>query len=220
MPQIAASTLRSAVTGIIFRSPFEFTGAAFTRQAYIAADAITRLHRNVRSFREPLEEVHKIVIPLSIGANFRASGRPPWPALSDATLKRRGWKPSEKVTIGGRTFRGTRPKPTHQMKFQSPFGMLYVTGHLFKMAMRRNMWSISNNQLSFRPIFFSGKVSYGPFQQLGTRNMPARPFIRLTEGEKDLILDIFEDWLRLKIGKYWTIVENQGKTGTTIIGDY
>lgn len=217
MVSVNASAIRSSIGATVFRSPFEFTGKAFTHQAFVDAAAIDMLNKNIKTFREPLEEVLKIVIPSSIRLNFTNQGRPAWAPLADSTLMKRGWKPSQNVKIANITIKGAKRKRPKPGKWESQFGMLKQTGRLFKMAMQRNMWEIHNNQLSFRPVFFSQKVTYGTFHQLGTSKMPARPFIQLTDGEKSLVLDIFDDWLRLKISKYWSITEDEGRLGTIVV---
>jgi len=175
----------------------EMNGEEFRRRAYLDARDIDKLHASIKSFREPLEQsLDKVVIPAII-KNFAAQGRPPWVALKDSTLQRRSWRPTTRSKTGKIS--------TSIPVAGGSFRILDSTGRLRKAATQKNMWDIKDDQLTFRSTFFSGKVPYGVFHQLGTRNMVARVFISLRFDEEEKIQDIFGDWLLSRINKYWTM---------------
>lgn len=176
----------------------EMDAEGFKRRAYIDARDIDKLHDNIKSFREPLQmSLDQVVVPAII-KNFAAQGRPPWVALKDSTIQRRSWRPT------------TASKGRHAISTSVPVGgghfrILDNTGRLKKAATQKNMWDIKEDQLTFRSTFFSGKVPYGAFHQLGTRNMVERVFISLRYDEEEKIQDVFSDWLLSRINKYWTM---------------
>lgn len=186
-------------SGLKFSSPFGPGpgGEGFVKQAYIDANAIELLAANVKSFKDPLEQSLREVVVPSIRKNFESQGRPRWMPLSKETLISRGW----------REFGVVRRKhlSTKAPMSKSGFRILDRTGRLKGAATQLNMWEVKDNQLTFRVNFFSGKVPYGVFHQLGTDNMYMREFIVLGGGDRDEtdIQIIFDQWLIKRIEKYW-----------------
>lgn len=174
----------------------EMNDQEFVRKAYIDASDIDKLHYNIKSFREPLQQsLNEVIVP-AIVKNFASQGRPPWVALKDSTVKRRSWR---KTTL--KNGKVTTSIPIAGGNFR----ILDQTGRLKKAATQKNMWEIKNDELTFRSTFFTGKVPYGVFHQSGTRYMTARVFISLRYDEEEKIQDIFSDWLLARLTKYWSM---------------
>jgi phage gpG-like protein len=181
-------SVAGAGNGMQIGNPFGFAAGEFVKQAYIDATNIDKLSTSVKSFREPLTLSLNSVVQPAIVANFAAQGRPRWQPLAASTL------------ISRNPLRTTRKNSKAR---SSGNKILDRTGRLKNIATQKNLWEIRDDQLTFRVVFFTQKVTYGAFHQLGTRNMPARPFISITEPEENRIEDIFELWLQNRIRKYW-----------------
>lgn len=186
-------SISDAGNGMQIGNPFSFGANGFVRQAYIDATDIDKLSSSVKSFREPLTLTLNAVVQPAIVSNFANQGRPRWTPLAAATLDSRNPRKTTKKNAKTKSS-GNR--------------ILDRTGRLKNIATQKNLWEIKDDQLTFRVNFFTQKVTYGAFHQLGTRNMPARPFISMTEKDEDDVEDIFELWLQTRMEKYW------GRSGT------
>lgn len=186
-------SISGAGNGMQIGNPFSFGASGFVRQAYIDATDIDKLSSSVKSFREPLTLSLNAVVQPAIVSNFADQGRPRWKPLSAATLASRNPLRTTKKNVKTKSS-GNR--------------ILDRTGRLKNIATQKNLWEIKDDQLTFRINFFTQKVVYGAFHQMGTKNMVARPFISMTEKDEDDVEDIFELWLQTRMEKYW------GRSGT------
>lgn len=186
---ILRSSSGGAGSGMQIGNPFSFGAAGFVKQAYVDATDIDKLNVNIKSFRDPLKLVLNNIIQPAIVKNFASQGRPEWRPLSEATKTRRG---PHKPRAG-----------TKKRRSSLNMRILDDTGFLKKIATQKNIWEIKDDQITFMVNFFTQRVPYGGFQQLGTRNMVARPFISITDGEAEEIELVFEEWLEKRIRKYW-----------------
>ncbi|SRR5213593_4410086 len=75
--------------------------------------------------------------------------------------------------------------------------ILQETGTLRSVATSDGIWNITRTEL-IGSGSFSG-ADYGSYHMSGTRNMPARPFIGLSEGDVNQISIIFNEWLGTEV---------------------
>lgn len=104
----------------------------------IVAKDIERLGLDIRSFKEPLSRVVKMVMIPSIRKNFDAGGRPAWEPLAEGTIKRRD---------------------------NSAWPILDETGKLRRKATQFNIWTITAGSATVRAL--PSDVFYGAFHQAG-----------------------------------------------------
>lgn len=202
---VPISRIMGATSAMVFGPPFGpgEMGIGYVKQAMVDAAAVDRLEQNIKSFKVPLEESLREVVQPSIVKNFAAQGRPRWMPLSEATLRSRGWTPMGTVRRKHLSMSAPMSK--------GGFKILDRTGRLKRAATQLNMWEVTETELKFRVTFFSGKVPYGPFHQLGTDKMYARQFITLgAPNDEDKIRLIFDQWLIKRIEKYWGSVQFGG----------
>ena len=125
-----------------------------------------------RTFRVPLTKAVDSVMTQHIIEQFEAGGEPPWEPLAESTTQRR----ARQGTLGG-----------------YPQDILVESGTLFEAATRRARWTITGNEAYFSNL--PSRAQYGFFHLTGTGNMPARPFIQITNQEFDEVENIFGRWV-------------------------
>jgi len=104
----------------------------------IVAKDIERLGLDIRSFREPLTKIVKLVMIPSIKKNFAEGGRPSWEPLAESTIIARKY---------------------------SAWPILEVTGLLKKRATQFNIWSINLTTATVKAL--PSDVYYGAYHQSG-----------------------------------------------------
>ena len=164
----------------------------------VMARRVDKMGLDIRSFREPLHRVLKEIVIPSIKLNFHKHGRTPsgqgnaWERLSEWTEQKKGHG---------------RP--------------LLLTGALQKTMERQNIWHLDGEKLLLANL--PQEVWYGVVHQQGAgdpdaaadmwfdpvaqvyvnvgdsdggpSNIPARPFVQLTDEEIEMIDEVFLDWL-------------------------
>lgn len=109
--------------------------------------------------------IEEVVIP-EIEQNFMSGGRPPWELLQDTT-----------VTIKSRLGFGLEP--------------LIATGNLLEEATSISNWDIADDEASL----VLGSADYGYYHEFGTRNMPARPFMTISEDTLAQMEEVLNEWV-------------------------
>lgn len=124
---------------------------------------------DIRSFREPMKRSVQGVVGPAIRHQFDVGGDPPWEPLKDVTI-------TKKQNLG----------------YRQPEAPLIATGKLRKVAGQLNVWNISRD--TAEAVNLKG-AEYGEWHMAGTRFMPARPFIRITDDNMDEIQQVFSIWI-------------------------
>lgn len=137
----------------------------FYPQVEVTAEAIERMAKKYRNFKQPLNESLRMIIIPSIKANFAAEGRPKWLPLAAATVRRRG----------------------------SAHPILDRKGKLRRKASQINIWSVERDQMYVSGL--DVRVFYAKFHQGGTFIMPARPFMVFHGMDIRGIERIFKNWM-------------------------
>jgi phage gpG-like protein len=166
----------------------------------IVAKDVQRLGMDIRSFREPLVKIVKLVLIPSIQKNFVEGGRPAWEPLAESTVR---------------------------IRHYSAWPILQVTGKLKKRATQFNIWDIGSGTATIRSL--PSDVFYGMFHQAGVEgheadmsralaakparkgvvsaadimqasggegwSLPARPFIMYQEQDIPKMEAIFAQWM-------------------------
>lgn len=132
----------------------------------IAAD-YAEVGLQIKSFREPLKRSIQQVMAPSFAKNFDAGGRPAWEPLADSTL-------ADKAALG------------------YPDDILIRTGKLKRVAQQLNIWNITTEEAYVDNL---PNAEYGFFHEGGTRFMPQRIFMDVTEQDEDAIAEVFENWI-------------------------
>jgi phage gpG-like protein len=104
----------------------------------IVAKDVDRLGLDIRSFREPLIKIVRLVMIPSIKKNFSSGGRPPWEPLAADTVKARGY---------------------------SAWPILERTGRLKRRATQLSIWDIGLTSATVRSL--PSDVFYGYYHQAG-----------------------------------------------------
>ena len=148
-------------------------GPDFYPQIYASEQAIKKMTRKFRSFRDPLNEsLRSIVIP-SIRRNFEVGGRPKWKPLSPSTVRQRG---------------SSRP-------------ILIRSGTLQKKATQINIWRVEATKMYVDGL--DKRVKYAAYHQGGTRLMPARVFMLYQNEDIAGIEMIFDRWIGKVVQQNW-----------------
>lgn len=142
-----------------------------------------------------MEQAIDEVIQPRIKENFRtesAAGEK-WANLSDVTIRdrqRRGFTPIKK---------------------------LHRTGRLEKAATtRRAIWTFKAREAYVDPRKLTARVPYAMYMEEGVDiRVPARPFLRITEGDAKQIEEIFGDYLMRRemaaaVGIRWALARRAG----------
>lgn len=168
----------------------------------VMARRVDKLGMNIRSFREPLQRVLREIIIPSIAMNFHKHGR-------DASGQGKAWQP---LTTETQVKKGhARP--------------LVDTGDLKATMRRQNIWHLDGEKLLLAnlpsDVWYGvihqegsdaytrsgGKIDLGGafvtydeindrFNNVGEEGaIPARPFVRLTNEEVEMVDEVFLDWL-------------------------
>lgn len=132
----------------------------------MVANDMRQLAGDIRSFREPLKLAIQGVLAPSIRKNFDEGGRPAWPELADATIKR---------------------------KKRNKDKILVESGKLRRVASQYNSWTVTTNSATLDVL---PGAEYGSFHETGTKNMPERPFSTIQSDDADEVELVFEIWLR------------------------
>lgn len=138
------------------------------------------LAKGFRTFRQPLTHAVDTVMQQHIIEQFEEGGKPPWEPHAESTEERR----SRQGTLGG-----------------YPQDLLIETGTLFDAATKRARWTITGDEAYFSNL--PSRASYGFYHLTGTGNMPARPFIQLTDRDIDDVEGVFGKWVDGMILKNW-----------------
>lgn len=126
----------------------------------------------IQSFREPMKRSIQGVVGPAIRDQFDAGGDPKWAELRETTI-------ANKENLG----------------YRQPEAPLIATGKLRKVAGQLNVWNISRT--SAEAVNLPG-AEYGQWHMTGTRaphNMPARPFLSISDDNMDEIQQVFAFWL-------------------------
>jgi phage gpG-like protein len=174
--------------------------------ASVLGGMLSRFSGELRSTREPLEQIRDTVFTPRMGWNFanQSAAGSRWEPITDSTRKA-----PERSTLS----RGNNP-------------ILDVRGRLKRIAAQKNIWVINGQQAE---IFITqdsinaaqgGNAWYGGLHQLGyaARDgspIPARPWIAFTEGDFQKAGEIFGDWL----GSKWSLTVAGGSTVGEIYSD-
>lgn len=131
------------------------------------------LFADIRSYREPMEQAVDEVIRPRIRENFRSES-----AAGDK------WQPLAQNTRQQRQRLGFAPAGP----------MLRRTDALYKTAQQKNIWTFSRRRAQIDEAALESRVSYALYHQEGTLEMPARPYLVITEEDADKIERIFADY--------------------------
>lgn len=146
----------------------------FFPQIQALAADVDDMARKFQDFTEPLKFSLSQVILPSIAKNFAVQGRPKWKALAASTI----------VARRGRT---------------GP--ILRRTGNLIGSVLSTDNWIISKDMLT---IDYTSIPIYGAYHQLGTKRMPARPFIMYQPEDVEKIVEIFAAWTDKIVAQEWS----------------
>lgn len=124
---------------------------------------------DIRSFREPLKRSIQGVVGPAIQHQFDVGGDPPWAPLKDVTV-------AKKESLG----------------YRRPNAPLIATGKLRRVAGQLNVWNITRD--SAEAVNLKG-AEYGEWHMSGTRFMPSRPFLSISEDAQDEIQQVFSVWV-------------------------
>jgi phage gpG-like protein len=129
------------------------------------------LSRQFRSLREPLKRSARGVINESIGQNF-ITGRPEWEQLDESTIENKG----------------------HAR-------ILIESGRLARASTALARWDFVGGYTAHYRIsrFPEARRDIAWFHTVGTRNMPARPFVVLERNDAHQIEAVFQRWTEEKI---------------------
>jgi len=178
-------------------------GVEFKPTLAMSAKAFLKLELDIRSFRVPLKRSIQQVIAPSIGANFRAGGRPErWVPLSEATME-----------IKARDRRTRYPVDAPLLR----------SGLLMRTMQQYNIWTVTPTQAAILDL--PEKIWYGKVHQAGygaatvasassgsaegfqkmmqavlgggfrAAAIPARPFAMIQVQDVDRIQEVFDVWM-------------------------
>jgi len=146
----------------------------FFPQIRALEDDVKDISWKIGDFTEPLKISLETVVLPSIATNFAAQGRPRWKPLAVSTVFARR----------GRT---------------GP--ILQRSGKLKGSATSKENWLVSKDLLM---IDYTAIPLYGAYHQLGTKRMPARPFVLYQPEDIEAIVQIFDAWLTAITGEEWS----------------
>lgn len=154
--------------------------AEFIPSARMIGRSFGELAKGFRTFRVPLTHAVENVMIQHIIEQFEAGGEPPWAPHAESTQERR----ERQGTLGG-----------------YPQDILVESGTLFDAVIKKARWTITGDEAYFSNL--PSRATYGYFHLTGTDDMPARPFIQLTNQEIDQVQDVFGRWVDAVILTKW-----------------
>lgn len=145
----------------------------------ISAARVDKFDLDIRSFREPLQRVVKLVMIPSFQANFAAGGRPiPWASLAPDYAERT---------------RGNMDAVDDHI--------LVLTGRLQRTMGQLNIWDFSKTTATIKGL--PTRVWYGAVHQAGAGVVPQRIFALFQQEDIPKAQKIFELWLMERWNKAW-----------------
>lgn len=160
-----------------FNLPRIEIGDDFFRQITVTETVLEIIDRRLSDFREPLQGALQYILVPSVEYNFADGGRPKWAPLAPATVKSR-------KAIGP---------------------ILYRTGTLYEAATDPNNWTVATDFVGLFDLDMV--VSYAAYHQIGTRKMPARPYVEYQPEDIEAIMSLFEAWIEHVIDEEWGVGE-------------
>lgn len=155
---------------------------------------------DIRSYKEPLKRSIQKVLAPSFQKNFDVGGRPPWPPLSEYTLKMR----SEEGSGNQILVRSGRLKRTAgQLNIWEIDG---VRGQAFVRSLPSHSWYGNIHQGVSSGLGFESFV-LGPTEQsddggslfAASGETPPRPFIVVQKEDFEEVQKVFSDWINERL---------------------
>ena len=140
--------------------------------------AFENVGAGIRSLREPLKESIQTIVAPSIRDNFD-SGGPGWAPLSES-------RAAQKAAQG------------------LPEATLIASGNLRRVAGQLNIWSINGGYGGGNAEAFVSDLpgaEYGLFHDSGTYRMPQRAFLYIKPEDEGKIVQVFEDYVRMRFAR-------------------
>ena len=138
---------------------------------------LDNLSHKLGSYRVPFTRSVREVLAPSIKQNLNDGGRPPWKALKDSTVRRKGH--NRPLIRGG--------KGSKRLSWRAS-------------AFAR--WSFKSNTVEYEmpdvPYFRYQQIG---FDHVGGTHVPARPFAMIQPVDRDRVERIFNEWAEETINK-------------------
>lgn len=154
--------------------PIQIDLAEFRINADLIKASTFRFARQLGDMTVPLKEAAHIATR-AMTTNIDVGGRPPWPMLATSTIIKK--------------------------TYEAPFYVvkpLMRTGYMYDTIYGEKYWRITKDKADMEQL--DTVVPYAKYHQLGTKNMPARPFAVLPEKYIEMIVVSFDSWIRRMTG--------------------
>lgn len=186
----------------------------------ILARDVDKLGMDINSFKEPLQKAIKEVMIPSFHKNFQAEGRPSWVPMSDATRLVRerlgGGSSGRLLHLTGALQRAVEQESlwsvtdvfaaVKALPASVGYGNVHQEGYggmgkQIKAKMKKGLSPTAAAKSVMSQL--DKKILSGKATGSGgaTVNIPARPFILFQDEDEEGVMQVFDDWLALKMAE-------------------